>query len=215
MNTEETSVETTGEQIQSRRDALRKGGTAAAVVAGAWTVPVITGMGVSPAGAAACSATNTVNVSGTASANTIFGPFSSDNGGWGDSAAWKGDIMGPNVVPVAVAGGTATINVSAKQPQGNIDNPCFHTVASVAGVPSATWAPPPSTTVCSDSVVTSVACNVTLMDVLSCPPVGIANDNACWRVGAGGCSVATNGSASGQVTVNCTVTVTGSYEAEA
>jgi hypothetical protein len=176
---------------------------------------VITGMGVSPAGAAACSATNTVNVSGTASANTIFGPFSSDNGGWGDSAAWKGDIMGPNVVPVAVAGGTATINVSAKQPQGNIDNPCFHTVASVAGSPSATWAPPPSTTVCSDSVVTSVTCNVTLMDVLSCPPFGIANDNACWRTGAGGCSAALNGSASGQVTVNCTVTVTGSYEAEA
>jgi hypothetical protein len=64
-------------------------------------------------------------------------------------------------------------------------------------------------------VVTSVTCNVTLMDVLSCPPAGIANDNACWRVGAGGCSAALNGSASGQVTVNCTVTVTGSYEAEA
>ncbi len=218
-----------------RRRVLRGGAAAVGIGAAAWAVPTISGVGITPADAAiACSPSSvhrTVLADGTWPPAGVPAPmsfsfsFNSDNGGLFDPAAWQGSTGSGTFTAFAGTYYAQPVTITARGPIGNVDNPCFQTVAAVTGVTasgSTDTSSPFTYTITRDHIPVganqqscaltgadvqtrtyTLNCSVS-MHVNSCPPLGIANSNACGRQGAGGCSAALNGHANGTVTVNCT-----------
>lgn len=167
-----------------RRAFLKKGAAATAgIAAAAWAAPVISGVGVAPAAAAGCSnplPTPQLPVSKDFSFNV-----NSDSGGCSDPAAWTGQQQTFNETFNNTCTTVTYGSVTAKAPVGNLDDPCFQTTASI--VTFSGWS----------------SCVITSFTVNSCPPVGVAAPDGCFRTGAGGCSAALNGSGSGTVNFRC------------
>ncbi len=171
-----------------RRMVLRRGAAVGGVAAAAWAAPAISGIGLAPASAqAGCS--QGLPTPPTSGCGSFTWNVSSNSGALYDPAEWTGVSSGTKTFTIGGHSYTGT----GTGPSGNVDNPCGQTVASGSAVKACSTAPTPPVN-CTPS-----------FDVTSCPPAGIANDNACWRAGAGGCSAALNGSASGTVTITCCV----------
>lgn len=218
--TEATTLDGADTGVTDRRTALRRGAVATGAAAAAWAVPTISGIGITPANAAAACSPVKVQTAyndqtGWPPAAPAISNFSfavmSDNGGCSDPAAWTGTPGSSTQTVFAGTDWQTNVTINATGPVGNVDNPCGQTVAMVSTTSftvnrtnitvlgtSCSLAPLGLT----DSKTFNLTCNVS-MDVQSCPPAGIANDNACGRAGAGGCSAALNGSASGTVTISC------------
>jgi hypothetical protein len=218
-----------------RRQAIKTGAGVIGVAAAAWAIPTISGVGVTPADAAIACSPNSVHR--TVVADGVWPPVgvpapmswsftvNSDHGGCTDPAAWTGTTNSHAFTAFSGTYYAQPVTITAQGPIGNVDNPCFQTVAKVTSV-AASGATDSSSpfqyTITRDHIPvgangTSCAlsgadvqtktytlnCTVS-MNVTSCPPLGISNDDACARAGAGGCSAALNGSGSGTVTVSCT-----------
>lgn len=182
MSAESDGVVESREQT-GRRDAMKKGAAAAGVVAGSWVAPVVSGIGITPAAAAGCS--NPLPNPPLPSSRTYSFNVNTNSGGCSDPAEWIGQTQTFTETFNNTCSTVTLGSVTAKAPVGNIDDPCFHTVASIVSFSG--WS----------------SCNITSFTVNSCPPAGIAAPNGCGRIGAGGCSAALNGSGSGTVYLVC------------